>query len=72
MNCRDCVEKLDGFVDRELSDAEVLEVRRHLKDCPPCEDRFHLEVEVKRLVRTCCSSDRAPDSLREKLREILG
>lgn len=71
MNCGDCVQKLDRFVDRELTDQEVAEVQRHLEDCPPCEDRFRLEAEMKRLVRNCCSHDRAPEGLRDKLREIL-
>ncbi|MGH7778169.1 MAG: mycothiol system anti-sigma-R factor [Candidatus Dormibacterales bacterium] len=72
MNCRECVEWLDRFVDRELTHLELAQVRRHLEECPPCKDRFHLETEVKRLVRTCCTQDRAPEALREKLREILG
>ena len=72
MNCGECVDRLGGYVDRELTEVEMSEVRRHLKECPPCEDRFYLETVVKRLVRTCCSQDRAPEGLREKLREILG
>jgi len=35
MNCNDCVEKLDRYVDRELNNTEVLELKLHLEGCPP-------------------------------------
>ena len=43
----------------------------HLENCPACTDRFEFESGMKRLVRTCCGSQRAPERLRERLREIL-
>jgi len=71
MRCSDCLQRLDGFVDRELTDDEVEEVKRHLGHCPPCEERYRLEVQVKRLVKVCCDKGGAPPHLRAKLREIL-
>ncbi len=71
MNCGDCINQLDAYVDRELSDAELATVREHLDSCPPCEDTFQLRSDVKRLVRTCCGQEAAPSELRQKLREIL-
>jgi len=73
MNCGDCVDKLEQYVDRELSDREMRDLKVHLADCPPCEDRYKLQVEFKRLIRTsCCKPENnAPEALRKKLREIL-
>ena len=71
MNCGDCLEKLDTYLDRELTDVELDEVRRHLADCPPCEDLFQLKASVKRLVKVCCDEGTAPEHLRSKLRQIL-
>jgi mycothiol system anti-sigma-R factor len=71
MNCRECSESLDRYVDRELSDAEVAQVRRHLAHCPPCEGRYHFHTELKRVIRVCCEADKAPPELREKLKQIL-
>ena len=71
MNCRDCLENLDTYVDRELTDDELSEVRRHLADCPPCEDLYHLKTGLKRLVKVCCDEGQAPEHLRSKLRQIL-
>jgi mycothiol system anti-sigma-R factor len=73
MNCDECLENLERYVDRELSDAEVTDLRQHLVDCPPCEDRYKFQAELKRLIRvSCCQPENnAPESLRLKLREIL-
>jgi mycothiol system anti-sigma-R factor len=73
MKCSDCMNKLDLFTDRELSDDEVVEVQQHLDDCPPCKDRFLFEGDLKRLIKVSCHQDlqRAPESLRAKLRQIL-
>ena len=71
MNCDDCLECLDGYVDRELTDVELAEVRKHLADCPPCEDYYKLQTNLKRLVKVCCDQGVAPAHLRSKLRQIL-
>lgn len=70
MKCSHCMSKLDAFTDRELSDAEVVEVQHHLDDCPPCKDRFLFESDLKRLIKVSCQ-ERAPESLRGKIRQIL-
>jgi mycothiol system anti-sigma-R factor len=71
MNCADCEDKLDRYLDRELTEVEISEVRQHLVDCPPCEDLFELQVHVKRLVKVCCDQGEAPEHLRAKLKQIL-
>lgn len=71
MNCRDCLERLDPYLDRELTDSELEEVKQHLAACPPCEDRYQLQVHVKRLVKVCCDQGIAPEHLRSRLKQIL-
>ena len=72
MDCGECHDKLERFVDRELSDGEVAELQHHLHDCPPCEDKYKFQDNLKRLVKVCCDEDsEAPPALREKLRQIL-
>jgi mycothiol system anti-sigma-R factor len=71
VNCTDCLEKLDQYVDRELTDSELAEVRRHLEDCPPCEDHYQLQVHMRRVVKVCCDQGVAPEQLRSRLRQIL-
>jgi mycothiol system anti-sigma-R factor len=71
MNCRETIERLYTFLDRELSEAEVAEVQRHLEACPPCVNMFKFEASVKRLVKRCCGEERAPDALRERVQKVL-
>lgn len=70
LDCDEVVERLYHYLDRELSDAEVAEVQRHLDACPPCRDRFTFEENVLRLVRTCARRLSAPPSLVEKVRRL--
>lgn len=71
MNCRETIERLQTFVDRELSDAEVREVRMHLDACPPCVEHFRFEEQLKMLVRLHGCPEKAPASLREKICQKL-
>jgi len=71
MNCNDCSEKLDSYLDRELSNTEMLELQLHLEGCPPCADNYEFQASMKRLVKVCCEQDKAPEAFREKLRQIL-
>jgi len=71
MNCQDCSEKLDRYVDRELNNTEVLELKLHLEGCPGCEGQYEFQAHLKRLVRHACDCDTAPPAFREKLRQML-
>jgi mycothiol system anti-sigma-R factor len=71
MNCSDCKENLDRFVDRELNNTEMLELQLHLEGCPPCADQYDFQAHLKRLVKVCCDQDEVPPAFREKLRQIL-
>lgn len=71
MNCPDCQDKLDRYLDRELTNTEALEIQLHLEGCPDCNDQYEFQVHLKRLVKHACDCDAAPPALREKLRQIL-
>ena len=71
MRCEECADKLDGFVDRELTNTEALEVQLHLEGCPDCMEHYEFEAHLKRLVKHSCECDKAPTAFREKLRQIL-
>jgi len=70
MNCKECGDKLDRFVDRELNSTEVLELQLHLESCPDCQEHYEFEAGLKRLVRHSCDCD-APPAFREKMRQLL-
>ena len=67
MDCTDCLERLYSFLDRELSPAEVGQVRVHLDDCGGCKDEFVVEERFLARVRDCCHEDVAPSELRTRI-----
>ena len=67
MNCQKTIEQLQTFLDRELSETEVSEVRMHLDACPPCLKHFRFEERLKMLVRQRGCPEKAPSSLRERI-----
>lgn len=67
ITCRDCVEALNPYIDRELSDADIAHVREHLELCGSCLHVYKFEESVRRLVRVRCQEQSAPESLRTKV-----
>ena len=68
--CDETMGRLALYLDRELSDKEVGEVKHHLDDCPPCGQVFDFQAELKRLVRKECCTDDAPARLRAWVRKL--
>lgn len=68
--CEQTIQRLNGYIDRELSDVEVRRVKEHLDDCPPCEQVFEFQAGMKRLVRRECCTDEAPVRLRDWVRKL--
>src|SRR5947209_18980051 len=69
-HCEQAMRKLSVYIDRELSDAEVRKVKAHLEDCPPCEQVFDFQAELKLLVRKECCADDAPMRRRDWVRQL--
>ena len=69
--CRDCQQALQPYVDRELSDEDVALVRMHLDACRGCLHLYEFEASLRRIVRTKCREQQAPDGLRQRVIECL-
>jgi mycothiol system anti-sigma-R factor len=69
--CNETLFRLHAYVDRELTEVEMIEVKQHLDDCPPCEKHFLFEEQVKRLVHNKGCPERAPEDLITKILKSL-
>lgn len=67
MDCDDLLEKLYPYLDRELSSAELEDVRSHLDHCDGCESSFVLERIFLDRIRSSATSDVCPTGVRERL-----
>jgi len=70
INCREAVEKLYIYLDRQLSDDEAAEVRRHLDRCPHCDEFFRFEANVLTRVHQACREVETPSNLLERVRKM--
>lgn len=70
LNCDEVTNRLYQYLDRELSEEELREVRLHLDLCPPCQERFEFEENILRLVGRCGRKLSAPPSLVDKVRKL--
>lgn len=66
VNCREVLERLEFYLDKELTEDDVARIRQHLADCPPCDQVLHIEELVKALVARSCV-EHAPERLREQV-----
>jgi anti-sigma factor (TIGR02949 family) len=50
--CEAILQRLDDYIDRELSPDDVLVVERHLEECFRCAAQYRFEIGLIRDIRT--------------------
>jgi anti-sigma factor (TIGR02949 family) len=70
-DCEKCEQLLQGYLDRDLTDAEVREAEGHLDGCDYCRRRYRFEAHLRRYIRTS-AAERMPAGLMAKLTELRG
>lgn len=71
INCQYCLRALNPYIDRELSDDDIVAVRDHLEACSGCLHLYQFQESVRRLVRVRCQEQGAPESLRTRISVTL-
>lgn len=67
--CDACEELLQGYLDRELTEAEAAQAEEHLGDCDYCRRRYRFERSLRMYVQTT-AVERMPPGLLEKLAQL--
>lgn len=67
-DCREVLAEVYLYLDLECDEPRREAIRVHLEECAPCLREYGLEQEVKALVARCCGGEKAPGSLRDRLR----
>lgn len=71
LDCREVLEEVYLYLDAECSDVRRDVIRDHLDECSPCLSEYGIEQEVRTIVHRCCSSEKAPDEVKARLRQKL-
>ena len=67
-SCREVLSEVYLYLDLECDEQRRGLIQTHLDECSPCLREYGIEQEVKILVSRCCGGEKAPESLRERLR----
>jgi len=65
--CSEVLARVYSYLDGEIEDKSLAQIRQHLDECGPCLREYGLEEAVKRLVHKCCGPEPAPSGLRTKV-----
>ncbi|GAA2215869.1 mycothiol system anti-sigma-R factor [Nonomuraea monospora] len=66
-DCREVLDKVYTYLDGELTEGDVAEIRVHLDECSPCLKEYDLDKAIKALVHKHCGCDPVPADLRSKV-----
>ncbi|MGP3936956.1 mycothiol system anti-sigma-R factor [Nonomuraea sp. KM88] len=61
------LDKVYAYLDGELTESDVADIRVHLDECSPCLQEYDLDKAVKALVHKHCGCDPVPADLRSKV-----
>jgi mycothiol system anti-sigma-R factor len=66
-DCREVLDRVYAYLDGELTEGAVVEIRVHLDECSPCLKEYDLDKAIKALVAKHCGCDPIPADLRSKV-----
>ena len=69
--CEEAFRRLDDYVDRELSEQEMVLVREHLEVCAGCAREFNFETSLLHGVRDKLRQIDLPPSLQARILGVL-
>lgn len=67
-DCTTVMAEVWSLLDGECTAETREKLRHHLDECPACLRQYGVEQRVKNLIATKCSGERAPETLRARLR----
>ena len=71
MDCKDCREILDAYVDGELTALEHIAVDKHVANCAGCRKQWEERRAAKAATKSNADYHRAPDALRVRIDAAL-
>ena len=66
-SCREAFERLDDFLDRELTVEEIARVEAHLCECVECAEAYKFEGRALECVRAKVGKMKLPQDLHDRV-----
>jgi mycothiol system anti-sigma-R factor len=70
-DCNETLRELETFLDGELSEAALTEIRAHLGHCAECFEAFDFHAELKAVIAKKCRSDPMPAGLLARIEQCF-
>jgi hypothetical protein len=69
--CKECIELLYSYLERELSAEMETSLEEHFADCPPCIAFVNTYKSTTLLCKNTLKSNDIPDTVKIKLKEFV-
>lgn len=69
-HCQEALDRLEQYLDGELPEGSLDDLKQHLTDCYPCTERLSFEEQLRAIVRRQCV-EHAPERLVARIRQKL-
>lgn len=67
-----CLALLRSILDGEASDEEKKGfIEKHLDECMPCYQMYHLEMAIRDLLKSKCNNHHAPAEIIDNIRNLI-
>jgi anti-sigma factor (TIGR02949 family) len=70
-DCNETLRELETFLDGEMTEEELAEIRGHLEGCPNCLEAFDFHAELKQVIARKCQSDPMPPGLLSRIEQCF-
>jgi anti-sigma factor (TIGR02949 family) len=68
LGCAEVIAEVWTLLDGECTPETREKLRQHFEACPGCFQQYGLEERIKAVIATKCGGEKAPESLKERLR----
>ena len=70
MDCDGAMYRVYEYLDGELTVERRIAIKQHLDFCPPCDERFEFESELRVVIAQKCQ-DQVPDHVRQRVLDAI-
>ena len=70
-NCAEVKQKVQAYIDGQLTSEEALLFEDHLDYCLPCDKKVEFETKFKTFLRLKAAAEPCPESLKLELNKIV-